>query len=122
MSEFLDLNNPMIKAMIFVQVIGFPLAFLIRAGIHAFRSRRQGDALKAISLTRSAYYVCFALTSVGFYFFKPAGILFFVAGIALLSWQFVLSRRNAKLETATAQPIKAISIKSTRLRKRRSAT
>ena len=119
MSGFLDLNNPMIRAMVFVQVIGFPLAFLIRAAMHAYRAKRQTGKERTISVTRVAYYVCFALMSIGFYFYKPVGIIFFVAGLGLLVRQFYLSRKSSVAEAVKAAPAKPISIRSTRLTKRR---
>jgi hypothetical protein len=118
MSEFLDLKNPMILALVFVQVIGFPIAFLVRAVVHAIKAKNDAVPGRAISLTKAAYNVCFALTSIGFCFSKPVGIVFFVIGAGFLMRQFVLTRQSdlSKVQIKTAP--KPISIKSTRLRKR----
>jgi len=118
MSGFIDFSNPMIRAMVFVQVVGFPLAFLVRAGIHAFKARRQVVPLKTISLIRVAYYVCFALMSVSFYFVRPAGVAFLVVGIGLLMWQNVLTRKNSAADIKMPAPHKPISIRASRLSKR----
>ena len=118
MFHLVDFNNPMIRAIIVVQVIGFPLAFLIRAALHGLRSRREIPPAKRISLLKVAYNVCFALTSVSFYFFRPAGAIFLVAGIAFLTWQFTLTRKANAAPTKSATPNKPISIRSTRLSKR----
>jgi len=118
MSGLIDLSNPMIRAMVFVQVIGFPLAFLVRAGIHAFKARGQAAPARTISLIRVGYYVCFALMSISFYFFRPAGVAFLIAGIGLLIWQTVLTRKTDTVNTKPLLPHKPISIRSTRLSKR----
>jgi len=118
MSGLIDFSNPMIRAMVFVQVIGFPLAFLVRAGIHAFKARRQVVPTKTISLIRVAYYVCFALMSVSFYYFRPAGVLFLAVGIGLLVWQNMLTRKSSAVDIKMPHPHKPISIRATRLSKR----
>jgi hypothetical protein len=118
MSEIIDLHNPMIVALVFVQVIGFPIAFLVRAIVHGIQAKRETGAARAISMSKTAYNVCFALTSIGFCLFRPAGVIFFLIGAAFLMRQFVLTRQLdvSKIEVAAIQ--KPISIKSSRLRKR----
>ena len=118
MAHFVNLNDPMIRAIILVQVIGFPLAFLIRAVVHGLKARRETQTVKNVSLLKVAYNVCFAFTSVSFYFVRPAGVLFLVAGIAFLSWQFMLTRKANATPTKLANTNKPISIRSTRLSKR----
>ena len=118
MSEFIDLHNPMILALVFVQVIGFPIAFLVRALFHGIKAKNEAPPARAISLTKAAYNVCFALTSICFCLFKLAGIVFFVVGAAFLMRQFALTRQSDLVKIAAQAPKKPISIKSTRLRKR----
>ena len=78
-----DFHNPLFTSFLTVQVVGFPIAFLIRAAVRGWRAFRGDPDLRQRNIREAAANVCFALTSIAFAFSIPVGVALLIGGVAL---------------------------------------
>lgn len=91
----MDFSNPLVHSFLTVQVIGFPIAFLVRATMRLWRAARSEGVGRARLIREAAAYGCFAATSIAFAFNIPAGIALLVAGVVLSFQAFKIGRLAA---------------------------
>jgi len=94
----MDFSNPLVHSFLTVQVIGFPIAFLVRAAMRLWRASKSQGARRGRLIREAAAYGCFAATSIAFAFNIPAGIALLVAGV-VLSFQAFKIGRSAAIST-----------------------
>jgi len=88
------------------QIVGFPIAFLVRCVTRLWRARKAGvDDIRGLRLEALAN-LCFALMSIAFAFVRPLGVLLLVAGIALVFMAKVPRLRRQAEVTETPPSIK----------------
>lgn len=78
-----DLHNPLFNSFVTVQIIGFPIAFLIRAGMRVWRVFRGDPEMRQRNIREAAANVCFAFTSIAFAFSIPIGVALLIGGVFL---------------------------------------
>jgi len=65
------------------QIVGFPIAFLVRCVTRLWRARKAGvDDIRGLRLEALAN-LCFALMSIAFACVRPSGVLLLIAGVGL---------------------------------------
>jgi TRAP-type mannitol/chloroaromatic compound transport system permease large subunit len=90
-------HSPMFTSFVTVQVVGFPVAFLIRAVTRIVRAYRGDSTTRKKNFLEAAANVCFAGTSIAFAFNIPMGVLLLVAGISLSGVAFMEGRKQAQV-------------------------
>jgi hypothetical protein len=94
MHSFLDVFKPSMHDMLWIQVLGMPIAFLIRAIVLVVRSVREPASRKKHGI-RAISNVCFAASCALFSFTHVLAILSFVVGIGLSIWAFMVAKAQA---------------------------
>jgi uncharacterized paraquat-inducible protein A len=94
MHSFFNFHNPQLQSLLWVQVIGMPIAFLVRAVILIVRAirepaNRHKHALRAVS------NVLFAVSCWIFSVYKALAVICFAIGIGLSTWAFMIARAQA---------------------------
>jgi hypothetical protein len=129
MHSFLDLAEGHTQTMLWVQVYGMPIAFIVRAIVILVRYIREPAENHAKYALRIAANLLFAASCWGFPHSKPLAVIAFVVGIGLSIKAFTIARAQAIIigesvkaaRRAQAKPASIpVSIKNSRLGKRRS--
>jgi 4-amino-4-deoxy-L-arabinose transferase-like glycosyltransferase len=94
-TTLLDWHNPWLHSFLTVQIIGFPVAFLVRALARVWRAVKASGGVRTRNLCEAAAYGCFALTSIAFAFNIPLGVALLCAGIVLSFRAFRIGRNSA---------------------------
>jgi len=78
-----DFHNPLFTSFITVQVVGFPIVFLLRAIVRAWRAFKGDPDMRQRNIREAAANVCFAFTSIAFAFSIPVGVALLIGGVFL---------------------------------------
>ena len=104
----IDRQDPHLQALLWTQVIGFPVAFMVRAVVLAFRSTREPAQARQVQWLRAVSNVFFALTSALFPFSVLAGVGTLTLGVGLTVRAFALARGSlATTRSCPATPARA---------------
>jgi hypothetical protein len=120
MHSLFNFSNPQIQSLLWVQVIGMPIAFLVRATVLLVRAFREPIENRKKHLIRAVSNVLFAVSCWVFSFSHVDAAICFASGIALSIWAFTIAReqaiRNAPPRAARPKlPAPPISIRNSRL-------
>ena len=108
------MSNVTLTPFLAAQVIGFPIAFLVRCATRLWRVRRASvDDVLGIRLEAGAN-LCFALMSIAFAFVRPLGVLFLLGGLVLL-FAAKLPKLRRRPEVVPTSP----SIRNSKLARRK---
>ena len=96
------------------QIVGFPIAFLVRCVTRLWRARKAGvDDIRGLRLEAFAN-LCFALMSIAFAFVRPLGVLLLIAGVGL-----TFAARLPRLRRQPEVSPQSTSIKNSKLSRSR---
>lgn len=95
MHSFLDFAEPHAQAMLWVQVYGMPVAFLIRSVILTVRLGRESVENRGKNALRAVANLLFAISCLVFSFSAPAAAISFSVGVGLSIKAFIIARAQA---------------------------
>jgi len=104
------MSNVTLTPFLIAQIIGFPIAFLVRCFTRLWRARKaELDDARSLRLEALAN-LCFALMSIAFAFVRPVGVLLLIAGVGL-----TFTARLPRLRRQPEAPAPSTSIKNSKL-------
>lgn len=109
MHSLIDFSIPQIRTILWVQVIGMPIAFLLRATVLVVRAVREPAENRKKHIIRAVSNVLFAVSCWTFGISRIIAIVCFSSGIGLSVWAFVIAK---KLAIQIAQPSDSVKVLS----------
>lgn len=128
MHSFLDLAEPHVQTILWVQVVGMPIAFIVRAFILLVRFLREPAENRTKNALRIGANLLFALSCWVFSRSEPVAAISFAGGVGLSIKAFIIARAQAieigkkVIAARNANASRQISIRDSRLSKSRQQT